>query len=160
MSDASGIDVLGRTPSGLFIVTHAGERQNHGFLASWVMQCGFHPPTITIAIKQDRPILRDLKPGKILCVNLLGKDDTGKKLMGAFARGFGIGEDAFAGQAMAESPNKGRYLTDALGYMECKMTRLLEPSTEHNLVVAQVTGGNMLGDGEPWVHIRKSGANY
>jgi flavin reductase (DIM6/NTAB) family NADH-FMN oxidoreductase RutF len=44
--------------------------------------------------------------------------------------------------------------------MECRLMRVLEPSTEHNLIVGEVIGGRMLKEGEPWVHIRKSGANY
>lgn len=160
MAESSGVDVLGRVASGLYIVTCAGASQNHGFLASWIVQAGFKPPAVSVAIKQDRPILRDLKPGSIFCVNLLGKNDSGKKLMGAYARGFEIGQDAFEGQSMAEAANGGHYLMDALGYMECRLVRLVEPSTEHNLVIGEIVSGEMLAEDEPWVHIRKSGANY
>lgn len=157
----SGLEALGAVPSGLFIVTCAGDSQNHGFLASWVMQAGFAPPAISIGIKQDRPIMRDLKPGSIFCVNQLAKDDDASMaLMKAFAKGFEIGEDAFAGQPMADAPSGGKYLSTALNYLECKLIRTLEPSTEHNLVIGEVIGGAKLHDGEPWIHIRKSGANY
>jgi len=159
MSD--GMDALGRVVSGLYIVTCAGKQANYGFLASWVQQAGFSPPAVSIAIKQDRPIMREMKAGIVLCLNQLAKDDPDSKaLMGAFARGFAIGEDAFAGQAMGAAPNGGKYLTKALGYLECRLLRVLEPSTEHNLVIGEVVSGAMLKAGEPWVHVRKSGANY
>lgn len=163
MSDKLGVDVLGKVPSGLFIVTCAGSpgNGNHGVLASWVMQAGFMPPAISVAIKQDRSIMRDLKPGSIFCVNQLAKDDSAcKALMTAFGKGFGIGADAFAGQEMGDGPHGGKYLKNALNYMECKLLRVLEPSTEHNLVIGEITGGGKLREGEPWVHIRKSGAHY
>jgi hypothetical protein len=44
--------------------------------------------------------------------------------------------------------------------MECRVMRILEPSTEHNLIACEVIGGRMLREGEPWVHIRKSGEHY
>jgi flavin reductase (DIM6/NTAB) family NADH-FMN oxidoreductase RutF len=44
--------------------------------------------------------------------------------------------------------------------MECTLMRVLEPSTEHNLVVGEVVGGKMQKDGEPWVHTRNSGEHY
>src|SRR5690606_10352960 len=158
---SEALAALGRVPSGLFIVTCIGAAHNHGFLASWVMQTGFHPPSLSVAIKQDRPIMRDLKPGSIFCLSQLAKDDADSKaIMGHFARGFAIGEDAFAGMEMLESPKGGRYLAKALSYMECKLMRTLEPSTEHNLVVGEISNGGVLKEGEPWVHVRKSGGSY
>ncbi|MCA8940533.1 MAG: flavin reductase [Planctomycetes bacterium] len=161
MSEKPGMDALGQVPSGLFIVTCEGASGNHGVLASWVMQAGFMPPAVSVAIKQDRSIMRDLKPGAVFCVNQLAKDDADSKaLMGAFAKGFPIGADAFEGQELADGENGGKYLKNALSYLECKLLRTLEPSTEHNLVVGEIVGGGKLRDGEPWVHIRKNGANY
>jgi len=161
MSDNPGLAPLGAVPSGLFIVTCAGASQNHGFLASWVMQAGFTPPALSVGIKQDRPIMRDLKPGTIFCLNQLAKDDDDSMaLMKAFAKGFDIGQNAFEGQDMGTGANGGAYLKGALNYLECKLIRTLEPSTDHNLVIGEVVGGDKLRDGEAWVHIRKSGANY
>lgn len=161
MSDVTGIDVLGRVASGLYIVTCVGAAQNHGVLASWVTQAGFAPPCVSVAIKQDRAIMRDLKPGSIFVMNLLAKDDPDSKaLMGKFARGFAIGEHAFTDADVGTGASGGKYLPTALGYMECKLIRTLEPSTDHNLVIGEVIGGQMLKTGEPWVHVRKSGLQY
>lgn len=159
--DNPGVEVLGRVPSGLYIVTCRGKSGNHGFLASWVQQAGFAPPAISVAIKQDRPIMRDMAPGRMLTLNLLAEgDDDSKALMRAYARGFEIGEDAFAGQELADGANGSPYLVKALGYIECRVLRVLEPSTEHNLVIGQVLDGKLLREGKPSVHIRKSGKNY
>jgi flavin reductase (DIM6/NTAB) family NADH-FMN oxidoreductase RutF len=152
------LQVLGRVPTGLFIVTAENAGQRAAFLASWVCQAGFNPPALSVAIKQDRPIMRQLSRGATLAVNLIGKDD--RALMARFARGFSIHEDPFAGSSIERTDGGTPYLPESLGFMECRVMRLLEPSTEHNLVVAEVIGGRMLKDGEPWVHIRRSGDNY
>lgn len=161
MSEREGIDVLGRVASGLYVVTCVGAAQNHAFLASWVAQAGFAPPTVSVAIKQDRAIMRDLKIGSVFVVNLLAKDDPDSKaLMGKYAKGFAIGENAFGESDVGTGSQGGKFLPTSLGYMECRVLRVLEPSTEHNLVIGEVVGGKMLKAGEPWVHVRKSGAQY
>ncbi|MCA8910497.1 MAG: flavin reductase family protein [Planctomycetes bacterium] len=159
MADAPpDIQALGRVPSGLFIVTAENNGQRAGFLASWVCQAGFSPPSVSVAIKQDRPIMRQLSRGAHFAVNILGTED--KKLMGQFAKGFGINEDPFDGATIERTDNNTPYLPEALGFLECRLMRVLEPSTEHNIVVGEVIGGHMLKEGEPWVHIRKSGDHY
>jgi len=155
---APDIQVLGRVPTGLYIVTAENNGQRAGFLASWVCQAGFSPPAVSVAIKQDRPIMRQMARGAHFAVNILGKDD--KKLMAHFAKGFEIGDDPFAGSHIKHTDNNTPYLPDALGFMECRLLRVLEPSTEHCLVVGEVIGGRMLKEGEPWVHVRKSGDHY
>lgn len=161
MSDNDLMQVLGGIPSGLFILTCKGKSQNHGMLVSWVQQAGFSPPALSVAVKQDRPIMRDFKPGAIFCLSGLSQDDAAsKKLMAAFSRGTAIGEDAFVGQTMAAGEYGGVYLAEAVSYMECRLMRVLEPSTDHNLVVGEVIGGRMLRQAKSWVHIRKSGDHY
>ncbi len=152
------LQALGRIPSGLFIVTAENNGQRVAFLASWVMQAGFSPPAVSVAVKQDRPLMRQMGRGAKLAVNILGKDD--KALMGQFAKGFALDADPFAGARVSRTPGGTPFLADALGYMELSVIRVLEPSTEHNLVVGEVISGKMLKEGEPWVHIRKNGANY
>ncbi len=49
--------VLGRTPSGIFILI-AGDGQDNttGMLASWVQQASFEPPQVTVAVNKKRYI--------------------------------------------------------------------------------------------------------
>ena len=47
--------VLGRTPSGVFILTASdGGGRETGMLASWVQQASFDPPAVTVAINSKR----------------------------------------------------------------------------------------------------------
>jgi len=155
---APDMQALGRIATGLYIVTSENNGQRAGFLASWVCQAGFSPPAVSVAIKQDRPIMRQMGRGAHFAVNLLSKDD--KAIMGRFARGFEIGEDPFVGSKIERTDNGTPYLPDALGFLELRVLRVLEPSTEHNLIVGEVIGGRMFKEGEPWVHVRKSGEHY
>ena len=48
---------LGRIPSGLFILTVRHGSKETGMLASWVQQCSFDPPRLTMAIRKGRDVL-------------------------------------------------------------------------------------------------------
>ena len=47
---------LGRIASGLFIVTAQRGDAETGMLASWVQQCSFDPPQISMCLRQGRDI--------------------------------------------------------------------------------------------------------
>ncbi len=78
--------VLGRVPSGLFILTVRHEQQETGMLASWVMQAGFEPPMVTVAVRADRDVGRWLTANEPFILNVLRADQ--KKLLSHFGRGF------------------------------------------------------------------------
>ena len=47
--------VLGRTPSGIFVLTaRAADGRETGMLASWVQQASFEPPMVTVAVNRKR----------------------------------------------------------------------------------------------------------
>ena len=85
-------------PSGLFIVTLASSNEETGMLASWVQQCSFDPPQLTIALRSGRPVLDALVPGASLGVNVV--PEGGKALIAHFGKGFAPGEPAFEGVAV------------------------------------------------------------
>jgi flavin reductase (DIM6/NTAB) family NADH-FMN oxidoreductase RutF len=50
-------------------------------------------------------------------------------------------------------------LADALAYLECRV-EARHPTGDHDLFIARVVGGRVLGEGRPMVHVRKSGLHY
>src|ERR1700723_3031812 len=83
-------DILGRIPSGLFVLTTRHGEQDSGMLASWVMQAGFEPPMVSVAVRSDRHIAEWLTAGSPFVLHVL---PTGQKtLLKHFGRGFEPGE--------------------------------------------------------------------
>src|SRR2546422_30057 len=64
-----------------------------GMLASWVQQCSFQPPQISVAVHRDREIAKLLTPGSPFTLNIL--DDTQTDMIVHFGRGFKLSEPAF-----------------------------------------------------------------
>src|SRR5580704_4555627 len=108
---------LGRIPSGLFVVTVRRGDDETGMLASWVQQCSFDPPQLSLAVKKGRWLAAWLTEGSAFVVNVL--DDTQTDMIVHFGRGFAQGETAFTGLDV-ERCEGGVILSDALAYLDCR----------------------------------------
>ena len=83
---------LGRVPSGLFVITAKFEDKEDAVLASWVSQCSFDPPALTIALGTLRSARLLIEASGAFIVNVLPKDD--KTLLKHFSQ---PREDSFKG---------------------------------------------------------------
>lgn len=148
---------LGRVPSGLFVLTARQGDAETGVLTSWVQQCSFEPPQVTVALRHGRDVAAWLVPETAFVLNIL--DDTQTDMIAHFGKGFPLGEPAFEGLDVERPDGCAPVLSEALAYLECRVAGRCEAG-DHDLVIARVVGGRMLGDGHPMVHVRKSGTHY
>ena len=91
---------LGRVASGLYVVTAKYENKEDAVLASWVNQCSFDPPAVTIALATLRPIRLLVETSDAFIVNILPKDDM--TLLKHFSR---PPKDIFKGCLLYTSPS-------------------------------------------------------
>ncbi|MBY0523203.1 MAG: flavin reductase family protein [Gemmataceae bacterium] len=148
---------LGRVASGLFILTARHGEAETGLLCSFVQQCSFQPPRISIAIKPDREVASWLTEGAGFILNIL--DDNQTDMVAHFGRGFRAGEPAFTDLDLKRSADNSPILSESLGYLDCRVVSR-HGAGDHDLFIAQVVGGAMLNEGQPMVHVRKSGLHY
>ena len=150
--------VLGRVPSGLFILTVGTGPRATGMLSSWVMQAGFDPPMVSVAVKLARLACDWITEGQPFVLNLAGKSQDA--LVKHFNAGFEPGEPAFDGLAVDHCPRGVPILTDALGHLECEPVAHLD-SGDHRVFLANVVRGRLgRTDEKPWIHVRTSGTHY
>ena len=150
--------VVGRLPSGIFILTVGTGSRATGMLASWVMQAGFEPPMISVAVKLGRYVCDWLTEGQPFVINVVG--DGQKELLKHFGKGFEPEEPAFEGLEIAHCARGVPILKTALGHLECEPTSHAD-SGDHRIFLAKVVRGKITdGDAKPMVHIRNSGARY
>jgi flavin reductase (DIM6/NTAB) family NADH-FMN oxidoreductase RutF len=148
---------LGRVPSGIFVVTVAQGNVTTGMLASFVQQCSFRPPRLSLALKPDRPISSLLPPGAPFTLNILESSQT--EIVAHFGKGFALGEDAFRNLSTETRDGAGPVLTEALAYLECQVVQRVLAG-DHELLIADIRAGRVLDEGQPMVHIRKNGMHY
>lgn len=149
---------LGRIPSGLFIVTWRSEAADRAMLASWVMQAGFDPPSISIAVENTRDLLPHLQAGGACVVHVLGSSD--RSLLGRFAKPPTSGQDPFAGLNVSRGGCGAVVLLDAAVALECQATASCVAG-DHTIVTAAVTAAPLVNAAtEPAIHLRKNGLRY
>jgi flavin reductase (DIM6/NTAB) family NADH-FMN oxidoreductase RutF len=149
---------LGRIPSGVFILT-AGEGESAtAMMASWVQQASFLPPMISVGVGKERPIVEIIRREKKFALSVLGEHDHA--LMKKYARGVGSGPAAFDGVKVRQGANGATILEEALAYLECQLVSICEYGGDHEIVVGEVTSGQILREGPSFVHLRGSGFHY
>ncbi|MCC7476001.1 MAG: flavin reductase [Pirellulales bacterium] len=149
---------LGHIPSGVFILTAGTGNRATGMLTSWVMQAGFEPPTVSVAVKLGRTVCDWLSEGQPFVLNLVREGQ--KELLRHFSKGFEPGDHAFEGLKTTHCARGVPILNDSLGYLECEPMAHLD-SGDHRVFLAKVVRGKMHdGEGRPMVHIRKTGTKY
>jgi flavin reductase (DIM6/NTAB) family NADH-FMN oxidoreductase RutF len=157
MANGPADAVLGRVTSGIYILTiRSGERAT-GMLASWVMQAGFDPPMVTVAVKHGRYVCDWLSEGKPFVLHVVGESQ--KSLLKHFAQGFEPGQPAFEGLDTKECSRGVPVLTAALGYLECEPVGHTD-SEDHRVFLGKVGQGSITNLEKPMVHIRSSGGRY
>ena len=150
---------LGRISGGLYIITAKKGDIKGAMLASWVSQASFQPLGLTIAVAKDRAIESLMQVGDRFVLNIL-EEGNYQGLMKHFLKRFPPGADRFAGVKTQPAENGSPILTDALAYIECKVSSRMELS-DHWVVYATVDAGRVSkSDALTAVHHRKVGNYY
>lgn len=159
MSKTSSFDaVLGQIPSGIYILTVGTGARATGMLTSWVMQAGFEPPMVSVAVKFGRNICDWLSEGQPFVLNVVREGQ--KALLKHFSRSFAPEEPAFEGLEITHCARGVPILKDSLGHLECEPAGHVD-SGDHRIFLAKVVRGRLTdAENRPMVHIRKSGTHY
>lgn len=145
---------LGRIPSGVFIITAKSGGQKVGMLASWIMQSGFEPPCVSVAVHPDRELYKAVEETGVFSINVLSNENM--NLMKAFGK---YSPDQFDGVDFADS-EWGLVLNEAVAVLHCKLKEKVEGSDHHTLIAEVQDGLYLNPDQDPMVHLRKSGFHY
>mgnify|MGYP001303118836 FL=1 len=145
---------LGKVASGLYVVTTKCEDKEDAVLASWVNQCSFEPPAVTIALATLRSARLLVEASEAFIVNVLPKEDM--TLLKHFSR---PPEEIFKGLKTRKGFNGIKILSDAVSYLECEVAHSMQAG-DHVLYVGEIVGGKNLKGGDPYIHVRDNGFNY
>lgn len=148
---------LGRVPTGLYIVATRDEGRPVGFVGSFVMQVGFDPPTLAVAIGRDRAHLAAIRRSGRFAVSIL--DGASSGLMGPFFKRYEEGKSAFDEVDHADSPGGQPVLAGALAWLDCAVTGEHEVG-DHIVVFGAAEHAELVREGDPSIHLRRNGLAY
>ncbi len=148
---------LGRIPSGVFILTVVWEGRESGMLASWVQQASFHPPMVLFAVQRGRAVAALLHQGTPFTLNVLSTEQT--DMVAHFGKGFSLDQDAFHGLTVVRRGDQAPVLTDSLAFLAGRVVDSFSAG-DHDVYLGELNAGEILSEGQPMVHVRKSGFHY
>ena len=147
---------LGKVASGLYIATARIGDTPMGMLCSFVEQCSFEPPMISIAVAPGRGIIQALDGHGLFGLHILSKENNA--LLKSFARP--DTEAPFDGHELVENLFGIPQFEEAWGYLACKVAGKAATG-DHVLYFAEVFDGVLQHEGqEPMVRIRNNGFGY
>ncbi len=152
----ASFEAIARIPSGAAIIAARSGQRVTGMLASWIQQASFSPPLITVAIRRGRYIEELLAESGRCAVSILPENPS--TFLRHFGRGFKAGEDAFAGLVTLDSP-AGPLLDGCAAHLICDV-RDRFVTGDHHLYVVEVVSGAVADPLKPYVHQRRTAANY
>lgn len=154
--------IVGKIPSGLFILGVAHENRKEAFLASWVQQVSLTPVRLSVVMEADRPAFNLAAEAGFFTVNVLGEGNNAqmKPFWGGLKSGIAPLDvvthriDAIEGQGQA-------LIVDAvLGYVHC-VIEAIHALDNHRLVIGRVVSHEYQNPADkPKVHIRNKGISY
>ena len=146
---------LALVPSGVFVVVATHGDETAAMLASFVQQVGFDPPMIIAAVQPSRPVRKLIQDSGTFALSVMSNDSK-QSLRRFWTPPEG---DPFDGLETQTHKTGLPILSDAVGFLECR----LQDSTDagdHVLLIAEVTNGGRIREGEPMVRIRNNGFDY
>jgi flavin reductase (DIM6/NTAB) family NADH-FMN oxidoreductase RutF len=151
--------VIGRIPSGVFILSAAHGGETSAMMASWVQQAAFDPPAVSVAVAKERTIGRMVRASKKFALAIIPEADT--TLMKRYARGVKAGEDPFAGVETLVTPAGIPAPTSSLAWLECDVIETCDFGGDHELFIGEVVAGAVLQHAKAaFTHQRGSGFHY
>jgi flavin reductase (DIM6/NTAB) family NADH-FMN oxidoreductase RutF len=137
--------------NGLYVLTVCAGDNLHSATVSWVSQVSFQPPLVLVALRRNSHLANLVRRTRRFALNILAADQQ------MIAEGFfspvvePLAADTLAGFPFRTGPGHCPLLTEALGWLECRLAA--EPPTpgDHSLMLGEVTGAGVRRDSPPMV---------
>ena len=146
----SPLSLLRQLTNGLYVVGVAHGIKLGGFTAAWITQVSFDPLLIALSVNPSHASFPLLTGAGAFAVSILGQGQL--ELARHFGTQSGRNIDKFATQRWQPAPSGAPFLSDAIGYLDCRIVAC-HPAGDHELMLAEVVGGSILTpDAQPMTY--------
>jgi flavin reductase (DIM6/NTAB) family NADH-FMN oxidoreductase RutF len=142
-------DALRLLSGGLYILTTCAADTIHAAAVSWVSQVSFQPPLVLVALRRNTHLAQAVRKGHRFALNILGSDqvDLAERFLASVT--LSADEKTLAGLAYRSGSAHCPLLTDALGWLECRVAAEPPSPGDHCLLLGEVTGAGVRRAGAP-----------
>lgn len=144
-------DALRLLSNGLYVLTAYTGDTVHAAAVSWVSQVSFGPPLVMVALRRNTRLAGTVRRARRFALNILASDQQALAEKFFHHRTEPADTQTLAGYDFRLSPAHCPLLTDAMGWLECRLAA--EPPTpgDHCLMLGEVTGAGVRREGTPLV---------
>lgn len=106
-------------------------------LVSWVTQCSFDPPMVSVAVQKTSDLGSAIKKNGAFGINVLGKADL--PMISPFSKDTEVTPGRLNGYAYQEGPQTGvPVLKSVPAFLECKVKQVIDSEADHFIVLGEV----------------------
>ncbi|HEX6940935.1 MAG TPA: flavin reductase family protein [Longimicrobiales bacterium] len=156
MNEAAKKTVLEWFTYGLYAIGVRRGGDFNAFTANWVMQTSFEPPMVAVAVENDGASIAMMRESRVFSVNVFEAGQ--RREAGRLARPYARAPEKIDEFGYREGVTGAPVLTDALGYVECRVVGEVATG-DHTLFVGEVVDAGVFQEGEP-LTIKAAGFTY
>ena len=138
---AAPLELFRRLTNGVYIIGVADGDRRNAFTAAWITQVSFDPLLVALSINPDHYSYPLLTASKAFTVSILAAHQL--EVARHFGTQSGRDVDKLAGQPWTPTSAGIPRLSEAVAYLDCQV-EAEHPAGDHRIVIARVTGGELL----------------
>lgn len=140
-------DALHLMPYGFYSITSRNGDEVNAMVANWVMQASFTPRLMVVGLQKKAYTHQVISAGGVFAINIFRKED--QEAMMPFTKGRAKKPEKMAEAIYTPAPETGcPVLQGAAAYVECRVVQVIDVGGDHDLLVGEIVGGNVLKEGE------------
>lgn len=137
--------MLRKIPHGIYICGVKDGEEINGFTISWLMQSSFKPPQVVNCVNQNHTSYQMIKNSGVFAISFL--EDSQKDLAQKFFQPLRRVGNRFEDIEFYTGETGCPIISDALGYVECKVVGAVEQG-DHTVFVGEVIAAGIHREGK------------
>jgi flavin reductase (DIM6/NTAB) family NADH-FMN oxidoreductase RutF len=134
---------------GVYVLGSRRGRQANAMTASWVCRAGGRPPSVAVAVRNDRYSHEIISESGVFSLSILRDDQVAAATH--FAETSGEYHDKLRGVPYGLSPSGCPVLLDCLAYLDCHVLDTARAG-DHTVFIAEVTAAESYGPSYPLLY--------
>lgn len=147
MSDDPIKEALNRIPYGFYALTSRNGDDVNAMVINWAMQASFSPRLVAVGLQKKAYSHGVISEGGVFAINLFNAGD--QEAMMGFTKGRARNPEKMAQASYTPAKETGCPVLDgAAAYLECKLVQLVDVGGDHDILVGEVIGAEILKEGK------------
>lgn len=139
-------EALNRIPYGFYALTSRNGDDVNAMVINWAMQASFSPRFVVVGLQKKAYTHGVIRQGGVFAINIFNASD--QDAMMGFTKGRAKNPDKMTEATYTPGKETGCPVLDgAAAYLECKLVQMVDIGGDHDLIVGEVVGAEILKEG-------------